>query len=85
MSERAKHVAPAKANVKVRDPQDGEHLPPEGRIVEVNLSYWKRRERDGDVTIGPAAKGREIIRSARAKAAEDAKASKSAKAAKKEG
>ncbi len=36
---------------KVRDIDRGDHLPPEGREVDMQ-TYWRRRINDGDVTIG---------------------------------
>lgn len=46
---------------KVRDPQRGDHLPPEGREV-VMSSYWRRRMNEGGVKAGrkptPAKKSR---------------------------
>ena len=42
--------------LKVRDPENHDHLPPEGREV-ADTPYWRRRLRDQDVTLGkPAAK-----------------------------
>ena len=37
----------------VHDPDRRDYLPPEGREVPES-DYWRRRERDGDVTVGPA-------------------------------
>ena len=37
-----------KEGLKVRDAQRGDHLPPEGREVELDR-YWRRRIADGDV------------------------------------
>lgn len=40
--------APGRA---VRDPKSMQMLPPEGREVPDNDSFWARRVRDGDVTV----------------------------------
>lgn len=47
--------------LKIRDPDRGDHLPPEGREVPPS-PFWDRRLRDGDVVEGrrpaePEAKG----------------------------
>jgi hypothetical protein len=42
-------ITPA-AGVSVRHPDSGKTLAAAGENVELN-SYWRRRERDGDVTI----------------------------------
>lgn len=44
------YVIPKKG-LKVRDPDAGNHLPEAGALVEAS-SYWRRRLRDGDVTLG---------------------------------
>jgi len=41
--------------ISVYDPQVRDFLPPEGREVEEN-TYWKRRIKDGDVTVGKTPK-----------------------------
>lgn len=46
------HATP-KPGLLIRDPFRGDHLPPEGREVE-RTAYWRRRERDGDVTLTAA-------------------------------
>jgi len=46
------HVIPA-PGLKVRDPEQGDHLPADGRTVPDN-SYWRRRLNDGDVTTQAA-------------------------------
>lgn len=52
-------VKPARAGLKVRDPERGGHLREDGDTVPLN-SYWLRRKADGDVisvkdTAKPAA------------------------------
>lgn len=44
------YVIPTK-DMKVRDPQRGDHLPAEGREVRPS-TYWLRREKEGGITIG---------------------------------
>lgn len=39
-----------KAGLKVVDPTTGKALPTTGLVVE-DSTYWRRRERDGDVAI----------------------------------
>lgn len=43
-------VKPA-AGMLVPDPVLSDYLPAEGREVQ-DSPYWRRRERDGDVTVG---------------------------------
>ncbi len=42
-----------KTGLKVRNPEDNQHLPEGGKLVQDN-SFWRRRLRDGDVTLGKA-------------------------------
>jgi len=54
------HVIPG-PGLKVRDPEQGDHIPADGRTVPDN-SYWRRRLNDGDVTtkaLKPAATSKE--------------------------
>jgi len=46
------YVTP-ETGLKIVDPFKKDFLPPEGREV-VDDSYWRRLERDGDVTTGNA-------------------------------
>lgn len=46
------YVTP-RAGLRVVDPDLRDFLPEEGREVPES-EYWRRRERDGDVTVGPA-------------------------------
>lgn len=38
----------------VRHPTTRQHLPADGLVDEDNAVYWKRREKEGAVTIEPA-------------------------------
>ena len=51
----AKTFATPKEGILVRR-EDGKPLDPAGEAVERN-SYWLRRERDGDVTLGDVQEG----------------------------
>ena len=42
-----------KSGLQVRDPADGQPLPADGKTVR-DSGYWRRRLRDGDVTLGKA-------------------------------
>lgn len=44
------YVVPAEG-LQVRDPKTADHLPTKGREVQDN-SYWRRRIKDEDVTLG---------------------------------
>lgn len=44
----------------VRDPKTNAALPAEGAIKE-DSSYWRRRERDGDVTIAAESASAPVI------------------------
>jgi len=44
------YVVPA-PGFRVPDPDLSDYLPAEGREVP-DSAYWRRRERDGDVTVG---------------------------------
>lgn len=50
-----KVFATPKEGVLVRHPDTGKPLAASGEAVERN-SYWLRRERDGDVKLGPVPK-----------------------------
>ncbi|TXH32522.1 MAG: DUF2635 domain-containing protein [Rhodospirillaceae bacterium] len=43
-------LKPASPDLKVRDPERGKHLPPEGAEVP-NTEYWRRSLRRGDVAL----------------------------------
>ena len=48
-------IIPKRASI-VRDPLTGQILPPEGKSVKAPLSpHWKRRLREGGITIAPVA------------------------------
>ena len=43
-----KYLKPADG-LKIRNPETGRHMPPDGEWVSMD-TYWRRRLRDGDVT-----------------------------------
>jgi len=48
-----KRVYPKKDTI-VRDPLTKEILTGSGKEVDINKTYWRRRLKDGDVTLGPS-------------------------------
>ena len=43
-------IVPKKDTVTI-NPESGKRLPADGKIFKVVTTFWKRREKDGDVTI----------------------------------
>lgn len=44
-------IIPKHEDKKVIDPSTGKKVPMEGIVISKITTFWKRREKDGDVTI----------------------------------